>query len=259
MPARARPRSRGSAPAARSAGDTPSTRVRTSVIIVGVQILVIDPAGAHGVSLRVLLAAEGHVVEVAAAPPARIDADLVIVAGERTVAVNLVGLLRARDEALPVLIVTEGGLRDDDGVDARVAGLRAGADDAVSVPFAGSQMVARVDALGRRARLVPKLPELLEADGCLFDLARCVAVRDGKPITLSPREVELIRWLHRHRERIVERREILAHVFHVSPEIETRSVDMAISTLRKKIEREPERPAIIVSVKGLGYAWRYPN
>jgi DNA-binding response OmpR family regulator len=76
---------------------------------------------------------------------------------------------------------------------------------------------------------------------------------------LSPREVELIRWLHRNRERTVERREILEHVFHVSPEIETRSVDMAIATLRKKIEREPEKPAIIVSIKGLGYAWRAVN
>ena len=216
----------------------------------------IDPAALHGANLHVLLGAEGHVVEVAAALSARVDAEIVIVAGDRATAVNLVGLLRARDEALPILILTDTGLAD---ADARVAGLRAGADDAVSAPFAGSQMIARVDALGRRARLVPKLPDLIEADGCMFDLSRCVAVRDGKVITLSPREVELIRWLHRNRERTVERHEILEHVFHVSPEIETRSVDMAIATLRKKIEREPETPAIIVSVKGLGYAWRRPN
>ncbi len=223
-----------------------------------VQILVIDPAGSHSTNLRVLLVSEGHTVDVVARLPERIDAEVVIVAGPRQIATNLTGLLRARDEALPILILTDDGLVADD-VDARVAGLRAGADDALSVPFAGSQMVARVDALGRRARLVPRLPELIEADGCMFDLSRCVAVRDGKVVQLSPREVELIRWLHRHRERTVERREILEHVFHVSPEIETRSVDMAIATLRKKIEREPEKPAIIVSVKGLGYAWRYPN
>jgi two-component system, OmpR family, response regulator len=156
---------------------------------------------------------------------------------------------------LPILALTEG----IDEVDARVANLRAGADDAMTVPFAHSQMMARVDALGRRARLVPRLPDLLEADGCLFDLSRCVAVRDGKVTQLSPREVDLIRWLHRNRERTVERREILEHVFRVSPDIETRSVDMAIATLRKKIERSPDRPAIIVSVKGLGYAWRAMN
>jgi two-component system, OmpR family, response regulator len=218
-----------------------------------VRILVIDPAGVHAANLRAVLA--DHELDFVAAPPAVIDAEIVIVAAERDVAVNLVGLLRARDEALPILALAEGL----DEVDARVANLRAGADDALTVPFAGSQMVARVDALGRRARLVPKLPDLLEADGCLFDLSRCVAVRDGKVTQLSPREVDLIRWLHRHRERTVERREILEHVFRVSPDIETRSVDMAIATLRKKIERAPDRPAIIVSVKGLGYAWRAPN
>jgi DNA-binding response OmpR family regulator len=217
-----------------------------------VRILVIDPAATHGANLRTLLVSEGHEVEIVTAPPDRVTADVVIVAGS----VNLVGLLRMRDEALPILILTDEGLDDVDG---RVAGLRAGADDALGVPFAGSQMVARVDALGRRARLVPKLPELIEADGCMFDLSRCVAVRDGKVMQLSPREVDLIRWLHRNRERTVERKEILEHVFHVSPDIETRSVDMAIATLRKKIEREPEKPAIIVSVKGLGYAWRRPN
>lgn len=212
----------------------------------------IDPAAAHGANLRTLLVNEGHDVEVIAGLPDRVTAEVVIVAGSA----NLVGLLRMRDEALPILILTDDGLDDVDG---RVAGLRAGADDALGVPFAGSQMVARVDALARRARLVPKLPELIEADGCMFELSRCVAVRDGKLVQLSPREVELIRWLHRNRERTASRKEILEHVFRVSPEIETRSVDMAIATLRKKIEREPEKPAIIVSVKGLGYAWRRPN
>lgn len=214
----------------------------------------IDPTAAHGANLRTLLAGEGHDVEVIAGLPERVTAEVVIVAGSA----NLVGLLRMRDEALPILLLTDNGLVDDD-VDGRVAGLRAGADDALSAPFAHSQMTARVDALARRARLVPKLPELIEADGCMFDLSRCVAVRDGKVVQLSPREVELVRWLHRNRERTASRKEILEHVFHVSPDIETRSVDMAIATLRKKIEREPEKPAIIVSVKGLGYAWRRPN
>jgi len=217
---------------------------------------VLDPEATQIANLRVVLEAAGHEVEHATAPPDRVTAQVVIVAGPHESTVNLTALLRTRDEALPILILTESGL---DEVDARVAGLRAGADDAVSAPFAGSQMVARVDALGRRARLVPSLPDLLEADGCMFDLSRCVAVRDGKVTPLSPREVELIRWLHRHRERAVERREILVHVFGVSPDVETRSVDMAIATLRKKIERAPERPSIIVSVKGLGYAWRAVN
>lgn len=217
------------------------------------RILVIDPTAAHAANLRALLGEAGHEVESVATPPERIAHEVVIVAGDREASVNLTALLRARDETLPILALAASGEFDD----ARVAGLRAGADDAMTVPFAGSQMLARVDALGRRARLTPKLPELLEADGCMFDLSRGVVVRDGKVTQLSAREVSLIRWLHRHRERTVTRREILEHVFQLSPDLETRAVDMAIATLRKKLEREPERPSIIVSIKGLGYAWRH--
>lgn len=215
------------------------------------RILVLDLDGRHGLNLRVVLEEAGHDVELTRAPPPHGQGrspDVVIVAGAAAVA--MCAALRARDPVLPILLLTDRGL-----VEERVAGLRAGADDCVEVPFAPSQMAARVDALYRRARLVPPLPEVIEADGCMFDLSRCVAVRDGKLIALSPREAELLRWLHRHRERAVERKEILEHVFGVSPNIESRSVDMAISTLRKKIERAPDRPAIIVSVKGLGYAW----
>jgi len=212
------------------------------------RILVIDLDGRHGRNLRVVLEEAGHDVELATAPPLQHTPELVVLAG--AAAISMCAALRARDPVIPILLLTERGLVED-----RVAGLRAGADDCVEVPYAPSQMMARVDALGRRARLVPPLPEIIEADGCMFDLTRCLAVRDGKVIALSPREAELLRWLHRHRERAVERKEILEHVFGVSPNIESRSVDMAISTLRKKIERAPDRPAIIVSVKGLGYAW----
>jgi DNA-binding response OmpR family regulator len=212
------------------------------------RILVVDLDGRHGPNLRVVLEEAGHAVELTAAPRIAAGPELVVLAG--AAAISLCAVLRARAPALPILVLADRGLVED-----RVAGLRAGADDCVDVSIAASQMVARVDALGRRARLVPPLPEILEADGCMFDLARCLAVRDGKAIALSPREAELLRWLHRHRERAVERKEILEHVFGVSPTIASRSVDMAIATLRKKIERAPERPAIIVSVKGLGYAW----
>jgi len=228
------------------------------------RILVVDRDGRHGPNLRVVLEEAGYGVVLSEAPWSSTVSspvsstvsgpvpELVILAGEA--AASLCAMLRARDPAIPIMLLTDRGLVED-----RVAGLRAGADDCVEVPFAPSQMIARVDALGRRARLAPPLPEIIEADGCMFDLARCLAVRDGKPISLSPREAELLRWLHRHRERTVQRREILEHVFGVSPDIESRSVDMAISTLRKKIERAPDRPTIIVSIKGLGYAWSPPG
>lgn len=213
-------------------------------------VLVLDLGAGHGDSLRIVLANAGHDVVVANETPSSIEADIVVLAGEVDSTVALCRRIRARDPALPILILTAAGMVDD-----RVAGLRAGADDCVEVPFAGSQMIARVDALGRRAALLPPLPEILEADGCLFDLSRCVAVRAGTEVALSPREAALVRYLHRHRARAVPREDILAHVFGVSPHIESRSVDVAIGTLRKKIERVPEDPQIIVAIKGIGYAW----
>jgi DNA-binding response OmpR family regulator len=177
-------------------------------------------------------------------------ADVVVLTGAAEHTTALCRRIRARDPALPVLILTAAGLVED-----RVAGLRAGADDVVEAPYHASQMVARVDALGRRARLVPALPEIVEADGCVFDLGRCVAARGDREIALTAREAALLRWLHHHRDRAASREEILEHVFAVAPTIETRSVDMAIATLRKKIERHPEEPRIVVAIKGIGYAW----
>src|SRR6185436_19821066 len=112
------------------------------------RILVLDLDGRHGQNLRVVLEEAGHDVELAAAPPFRGTPDLVVLAG--AAAVSMCAMLRARDPVIPILLLTDRGLVED-----RVAGLRAGADDCVEVPFAPSQMMARVDALGRRARLLP--------------------------------------------------------------------------------------------------------
>ena len=77
----------------------------------------------------------------------------------------------------------------------------------------------------------------------------------NKPIALTAREVGVVRWLYRHRARTVSRGELLEHVWNTRPDMETRTVDMTIAHLRHKIERDPANPAIIVSVKGVGYAW----
>jgi DNA-binding response OmpR family regulator len=216
------------------------------------RILVLDLDGRHGDGLCTLLDGAGHdTVVVRDLPPAiDRDADVVLVAGGGDAAIDACRRIRAGDQVLPIMLLTAEGIVED-----RVAGLRAGADDALAAPYAPSQMMARVDALGRRARLLPRLPEIVEADGCLFDLSRQIAVRESRQVGLTRREADLIRWLHRHRDRAASRAEILEHVFGVSPNVETRSVDMAIATLRRKIERRPDEPAIIVSVKGVGYAW----
>jgi len=74
-------------------------------------------------------------------------------------------------------------------------------------------------------------------------------------IALTPREVGILRWLHRHRSRAVSRSELLEKVWGASGDLQTRTVDMTIAKLRQKIERDPAEPEILTTVTGVGYAW----
>ncbi len=145
----------------------------------------------------------------------------------------------------PVIVFTKPG-----DVTARIRALEAGAEDALDAGFAPSQMMARVGAVARRAA-----PDAVEADGCTLDLAGHTATRDGRGTPLTAREVDVVRYLHRNRARVVPRAELLENVWGVSPDVTTRSVDVAISALRSKIERDPRSPTIIGSVKNAGYRW----
>jgi len=145
----------------------------------------------------------------------------------------------------PVIVFTRPG-----DVESRIRALEAGAEDAFDAKFAPSQMVARVGAVARRAA-----PDAIEVDGCTLDLAGHTATREGRPTPLTAREIDIVRYLHRNRARVVPRAELLENVWGVSPDNTTRSVDVAISALRAKIERDPRSPAIIGSVKNAGYKW----
>ncbi len=158
--------------------------------------------------------------------------------------------LRMSSSALPILMLTARGAEDD-----KVRGLRAGADDYMTKPFGVQELLARVDALARRASIAPSEAEQIEVDDCRFDLGRCTAERDGETISLTAREVGILRWLYRHRERSVTRAELLEQVWGAAGDLQTRTVDMTIAKLRQKIERNSSQPNIIVTVTGVGYAW----
>ena len=158
--------------------------------------------------------------------------------------------LRAARPGLPILMLTARGSEDD-----KVRGLGEGADDYVTKPFSARELLARVRALGRRAPVADSLDEV-NVDGAVIDLARMVVVRGEQHTTLTPREVGIVRWLHRHQDRVVTRAELLEQVFGQRGDLQTRAVDMAIAVLRKKLERDPAKPELIISVKGAGYAWR---
>jgi DNA-binding response OmpR family regulator len=157
--------------------------------------------------------------------------------------------LRAARPGLPILMLTARGSEDD-----KVRGLTEGADDYVTKPFSARELLARVRALGRRAPTAEQLDEL-SFQGVHLDLRRMQVTRERRAAALTPREVGLVRWLYRHRARVVPRAELLEHVFGQRGDLQTRAVDMAIAVLRKKVELDPAHPRLIVSVKGAGYAW----
>jgi DNA-binding response OmpR family regulator len=223
-----------------------------------VRILVVEDERSLREALVELLTKRGFDVETAAdgltaaerGVASEVDLVLLDLALPRLDGVEVCRRLRMARPALPILILTARGSEDE-----RVKGLTAGADDYLTKPFGTSELLARIDALRRRAAIVPADAECLEIDGCLLDLGRCEARRNGTAVALTPREVGILRWLHRHRTRAVSRAELLQTVWGASEELETRTVDMTVANLRHKIEREPAEPRIVVTVKGTGYAW----
>lgn len=192
-----------------------------------------------------MLVRNGHTVERGSASVSAARFDVVVVGS-----VELAERLHRERPAQAVVVYTKLG-----DVEARIRALQVGASDAVDASFPMSQVAVRFDAAGRRAAMIPRDPETIVADGCTIDLSANTAERDGVVVDLTKKEVDVIRWLSRHAGRVVERSELLQHVWAVSPTAETRAVDVCIAGLRAKLERDPANPAIIVSIKGVGYRW----
>jgi CheY-like chemotaxis protein len=106
--------------------------------------------------------------------------------------------------------------------DEKVEGLEAGADDYVTKPFGTRELLARVEALGRRLRSGAESPQKIECDGCEVDLGRLVACRpDREQISLTAREAGILRWLYQHRSRAVSRAELLETVWEARGDLQT--------------------------------------
>lgn len=224
-------------------------------------ILIVEDEPVLREGLTDLLTGAGHQVEVAGdgltAAQRGLDPALELVLLDimlpKLDGIEVCRRIRKARPALPILMLTAKGSEED-----KVRGLTAGADDYVTKPFGARELLARVETIARRIKAVPAEPEIIEADGCRFDLGRCMARRGKQTIELTPRETGILRWLHQHRVRVVSRAELLENVWAAQPDMETRTVDVTLANLRHKIERNPATPRIIVSVKGLGYAWGEP-
>jgi two-component system, OmpR family, response regulator len=159
---------------------------------------------------------------------------------------SVIDEMRRRGVTTPVLILSARRSVDD-----RVRGLQAGGDDYLTKPFAFAELLARVQALVRRATRSPE-PTTLTVDDVVLDLLSRRVSRGGKPIDLRPREFALLEYLMRNAGRVVSKTMILSHVWEYTFDPQTNIVDVLISRLREKIDRPFERK-ILHTVRGVGY------
>ena len=136
-----------------------------------------------------------------------------------------------------------------------IEGFRSGADDYVTKPFSVRELMARVEALLRRSGALGGTDSVVTFGGWEIETANLMARRDSQQLEITPRELSLIHLLRREKGRIVSRRTLLKEVWGMGrvEEIETRTVDMHIAKLRKKLDPDGE---LIQTVRGAGYRYR---
>jgi two-component system alkaline phosphatase synthesis response regulator PhoP len=154
---------------------------------------------------------------------------------------------------LPILVLTA---RDEE-ID-KVVGLEVGADDYLTKPFSMHELLARVKALLRRAEMgggTRDLPLRLESGDLVVDVAARRATRAGQPLQLKRREFDLLAYFLRHAGQVLTRDRLLRHVWGYEDAGDTRTVDVHVRWLRRKIEQDPTTPERLQSVRGVGYVF----
>ncbi len=225
-------------------------------------ILVVEDEPALQAAVGYNLRREGHRVLAAADGPAALALmaerpDLVILDLMLPGIDGFEVCRRIRQQSsVPIIILTA---RTDE-VD-RVVGLELGADDYLTKPFSMRELVARVKALLRRRELI--LAELqaragtdderLVADDLEINLTRHTVTRAGVPVSLTPKEFDLLAFLVRHRGRVFSAERLLAEVWGYANPVDPRTVAVHIRSLRAKLEDDPSRPVRIETVRGVGY------
>jgi two-component system OmpR family response regulator len=159
---------------------------------------------------------------------------------------DILASLRSRDDRTPVLVLSALS-----GLDERIRGLRSGGDDYLTKPFALDELLARIEALARRASQRVE-PDLLSVGDLTLDPRTRRVFRDSLPISLQPREYMLLEYLMRHQDEVVTRKMLLAAVwgYHFDPE--TKVIDVQMSRLRHKVDKDSEQP-LIRTVRGVGF------
>ncbi|MDD5194676.1 MAG: response regulator [Candidatus Omnitrophica bacterium] len=155
--------------------------------------------------------------------------------------------------SIPIIMLTAKSQETD-----KIVGLELGADDYVTKPFSPRELIARIKAVLRRAKDKDKLQEILKMGDLVIDLSKIMVSVKNKPIELTAKEFELLKTLIKAKGRVLSRDYLLDTIwgFDNAVEIQTRTVDVHIRTLRRKLKSEAER---IITVKNYGYRFKYED
>ena len=218
-------------------------------------ILLVEDEETLRISLRDRLRGEGYVVDTAVdgeegfEKATALPFDLLIldvVLPDRS-GFDLCREIRQAGLATPVLFLTARHETID-----KVVGFKLGGDDYVTKPFEVVELIARIEALLRRTP-VHTGRGIHQIGSIQVDIARRQVTRDGKPVYLSGREFQLLRYFMERPGTIISRAELLRAVWGYDAGAFTRTVDVHVFSLRRKLETEPSRPELIVTIAGVGY------
>ncbi len=228
-----------------------------------VRILVVDDEDHLAAGLKLNFELEGYAVDIA---PTTRDAARQLLRPDAYAAIILDVMLpdldgftlckRLRDSGnyTPVIMLTARTNPED-----RVRGLEAGADDYLVKPFVLDELLARVRSLIRRAQWdmaragQPQQSDFLRFGQAVVNFATCEASMAGRQIHLTRLELDLLRYFAENPGRVLSRKELLEHVWHLHNYPNTRTVDNFVARLRKHFEPQPRRPVHMLSVRGAGY------
>ncbi len=221
------------------------------------RILLVEDEPGLVLTLTDLLSGEGYTVESATDGPKGLAMacnggfDLVVLdvmlPGKN--GIEVCRELRQRGIDTPVLMLTAKSRLVD-----RVVGLKMGADDYVTKPFEEPELLARIEALLRRAKREKLVPVRSFQFGDVdVDFEKGRVSRGGSAISLAGKELELLRYLVNHRGTVVSREELLEAVWEYQPGVSSRTIDVHVAWLRQKLEENPQTPQHIHTVRGVGY------
>jgi two-component system alkaline phosphatase synthesis response regulator PhoP len=221
------------------------------------RVLLVEDEPGLQLTLSDRLAAEGYAVDIASDGPGALAQVRTQIYDTILLDVMLPGIdgfevarsLRAQGVSAPILMLTARAQVTD-----RVTGLSLGADDYLTKPFDVRELLARIEALRRRApRASRAVAAHYQFGDVLVDLRRAELSRGGSALELSAKEFQLLRYFIEHRGATLSRETLLQDVWGYTSSSSTRTIDVHVAWLRQKLEPNPRVPQFIVTVHGLGY------